>query len=180
MTIITDQDPSPRSAARRQIIANRRPRPAVEIHPESPIGRLQAQLEAAKAAPVPVREELRRFEAEAAQLDAWLEAADADTTEPADYVIKWGGRELLGRGIAKRAQSLAVLEQTLATIEAESRPVLEALSRYTDERAALQDPTSEGARRLPRYLLERRLAELAQWFVAQTGAPAQGTGSEGA
>ena len=143
------------------------------VHPDSPIGKLQAQLEAARVAPEPVRADLARLQDEAIKLDAWLDVADLDTVDVADWVIKWGKRELLGRVIAKRQQRLAALEAARATLEEESQPLFEAWQKHLTELETLRDATHQHTRTLPLYLVEERTAALQQWLREMTQAPVQ-------
>jgi chromosome segregation ATPase len=180
---MTDQPPatSPRSAALRDTIAERAARLGeVAIHPDSPLGRLQAQLEAARAACTAAREELDQKQAEAAQLDAWLAAADSDTTDPAEFAIAWAKRELLGRTIAKRQQRLAELEEHRVALEGEAGPLQDAYLEHTRELAMLQDRSHEQTRVLPLYLIEQRVRELETWLKEMTGPPAKAAGRVGA
>ena len=142
----------------------------MSIHPSSRLGKLDAQLETARAAHQATTDELATLATEAGELDRWLEAAGLDT-DALGFAKKHARRMIVANVMARARVDLASQQQTLAELEKQSRPMHETFERVASTLAQMVDPASELARLTPPYLLEREKKELTLWMDEWTSAP---------
>ncbi len=139
----------------------------MSIHPSSRLGKLEAQLETARAAHQASSDELATLATEAGDLDRWIEAADLDTPD-LEYAKRNARRAKYANVMARVRTAQATQRQTLAELEKQSRPMHETFERVASTLAQMVDPASELARLTPPYLLEREKKELTLWMEEWT------------
>ena len=140
------------------------------IHPDSKLGQLQHQVDAARAAHQATTDHLATLQSEAGDLDRWIEAAGLDTA-PLDFAKKHARRMIVANVMAKVRSGLATQRHTLAELEKQYRPARDSYERVASKLAQMDDPSSDLVRTSLPYLLEREKKELTLWMDEWTSAP---------
>jgi uncharacterized membrane protein YccC len=139
----------------------------MSIHPSSRLGKLEAQLETARAAHQATTDHLATLQSEAGDLDRWIEAAGLDTAA-LEFAKKHARRMIVANVMARARVELASQQQTLAELEKQSRPMHETYERVASTLAQMDDPSSELVRTSLPYMLEREKKELTLWMEEWT------------
>jgi len=137
------------------------------IHPQSKLGLLQSELEAARAAHQASSDELATLATEAGDLDRWIEAAGLDTV-PLEFAKKHARRMIVANVMARTREALKAHSQSLAQLQKQYAPQQDRYIELSRELVALEDQTNPYTRQLSLRDLDRRLSEIRGWLSAWT------------
>ncbi len=139
----------------------------MSIHPSSRLGRMQADVDAARAAHQAATDELATLATEAGDLDRWIEAAGLDTA-PLDFAKKHARRMIVANVMARARIDLTTQEQTLAELKEELSPLMDTYHWNSGRLPVLLDHTSNLARQMTLRDLEAATQSLKAWLQAWT------------
>ncbi len=142
------------------------------IHSGSKLGTLRSAIEAARTAHDATTQQLATLQAEAGDLDQWIEAANLDT-KPSDYSAKSARRSILANVMSKLRAEQQTHGRAIADLQAQSAQHEDQYIGLSRELAALEDPMNVYTRRMPPYLRDERLDQLRGWMQAWTQTEAE-------
>jgi hypothetical protein len=137
------------------------------IHPDSKLGRLQHQVDAARAAHQASSDELATLATEAGDLDRWIEAAGLDTAALA-FAEKHARRMIVANVMARARVDLASQQQTLAELKEALSPLMDTYHWNSGRLPVLLDHTSNLARQMTLRDLEEATQSMKAWLQAWT------------